>query len=262
MGKYENKDLAWLVANFDRLALDSGYLKALTHKMANFFTALGASPQVKSDIEMINNRIIRNVPGGELGNPKDAILAAPEITNVWFMRSGGSVGGAKDFLVRRFGDSALSVYNVTDDKEIFSLDQDGVIQDCIVKKSAWAVPIFFDKDGITISDIGTSYTRILDCFSPWIDFSKTFVRVFRLVISAEGNETGTKGIRLKRSNDDVMCLCEWTDGETPEPYCGHGEWGGWDMSDAGDEEFEIEIKGASATEDIIITRILLEMAGG
>jgi len=205
--------------------------------------------------------IIRNYPGGIGTDASSAWLSAPDITNVWFCRSGGNVSGRKDILWRRYGEEAFSLYNLTDGKTLFSIQEDGKVmpREGIVTVG-FDTQLLYDNAGISLGAIGTSYVDILTDNWPFIDFSMILVRASRIIISAVGNETGTgKGIKVL-AGSAVLGEVVW-DGSTKQENI-RSSWNSINLDTSLDTQIKIQAKASSATETITVYALRLQLLHG
>ena len=113
----------------------------------------------------------------------------------------------------------------------------------------------------TISNPGTTYTEATDTLGTSLDLDKLPTGCYyRLVVTCRGNEAGNYGFRAWNTNDgEAICVVEWNDatGNTVK-YQFAGSW--TQYTKTGDKDIRIEVKAASATADVDLWYIELQIA--
>ncbi|MBA7709342.1 hypothetical protein ES703_118257 [subsurface metagenome] len=104
---------------------------------------------------------------------------------------------------------------------------------------------------------GTAYIELSALYRTNIDFSRLAVKRARVIVSAIGNEAGAgKGIEIYNSSDAAaICAATW-DGSAQQ----NGLAGSWTVcSLRAAKDIQVRVKGSSATEDITVDRVELQL---
>lgn len=233
---YKDKSLQWLLDNYHANAQD-----------VNFQYAVG-----KKILEMWN-QVIDIFPA-------TAALSAPDFVNVVFMRSGKDYGDSrKDIIVRRYGDKALEVYNATDSKSLFCVDEDGkvTVGDTIGGRTT-DVLLVSDNTGIDLGAIGTSYTPVLDRHNPDINLAMMVIRAVRIIASVKGDENGEKGIKVFAGTNELGEIA-WSG--TNEEKNAKSSWKGINLDAEADVSLNIKAKASSETESVTVYSVRVQFVG-
>jgi len=121
------------------------------------------------------------------------------------------------------------------------------------------VNIFTDTGGYSVPNPGTNWVNIHGKFRRRVNFQGQQggrLRA-RILVSAVGNEAGTKGLRIyDETNSQELCKYEWSG--TGNQFQGVGDW--TDLpANLGDIDIMPQVYASSATEDITIYAIAMEI---
>lgn len=123
----------------------------------------------------------------------------------------------------------------------------------------FVVRLFEETAGELFSDPGVAYAEFSANIRAKIDFSKIQAFESRIVVTAQGNEVNdptTKGIEIyNQTGGAQLCQVEWLGNALQQALA--GSWTATTIS--ADSELRIRVKGSSATEDITIYAVDLEV---
>lgn len=132
----------------------------------------------------------------------------------------------------------------------------------MAKMKQMCVLLFFDEEGEEDVDVGTAYAEYIktgvQVSRDKIDFDKFNSVAMRIVVTAIGNEAGAgKGIEIYDVTNTTQ-LCEVTWDGSAQQIALSGSWVAQN-SMIGDVTICARLKGSSATEDITIWKIELQI---
>lgn len=126
-------------------------------------------------------------------------------------------------------------------------------------QTVWIAPLLESEGGAAIADPGTAYAEagVLARCRGKIDFSLLKVSSARVVVSGIGNEAGAgKGVEIYNVTDAVsVCVVTW-DGNAQQDALA-GSWTAF--TPAAEKVLAVRVKGSSATEDITLQSVTLQL---
>ena len=120
------------------------------------------------------------------------------------------------------------------------------------------VPMFESDTALLLENPGTSYVELtpLEKYRSAVDFTYMDARLARVVVSGIGNESGTKGVEIYNVTDgSTVCNVTWTANTQQNALA--GSWTSIALTAA--KTLAIRVKGYSATEDISLEKVVLQI---
>ncbi|MBA7606694.1 hypothetical protein ES703_13844 [subsurface metagenome] len=118
-----------------------------------------------------------------------------------------------------------------------------------------SIPLLLTQ--VVATDPDTAYTELSALYRTNLDFSKLGIKEARIIVSGIGNEgTAGKGIQIWNSTDSAeICKVEWN-GDTQQNALA-SSWATVSLRKAVD--VQIRVKASSATEDITVDKVELQL---
>ncbi|MBA7644657.1 hypothetical protein ES703_52401 [subsurface metagenome] len=119
----------------------------------------------------------------------------------------------------------------------------------------FSIPLLLTQ--VVATDPDTAYTELSALYRTNLDFSKLGIKEARIIVSGIGNEaTAGKGIQIWNSTDGAeICKAEW-DADSQQNALA-GSWATVSLRKAVD--VQIRVKGSSATEDVTVDKVELQL---
>jgi len=205
----------------------------------------------------VDKGLYRTVAGGNTSDPYSGFLTS-QLSNVWFLRSGyGS--GYDDIVLRRYGSLALDIYNITDARNVFSIDTDGkIVTRSMIEGISNIIPIFANVTPISTVP-GTVYSHIASDLDINLRINAFKSTISRIDITVKGSGTGTKYIRVFDFKNSISFgEYSWSDSNKHNTI---SSWNTLDLSGVTTTDFQIGIqcKSSDSSETIEVYKVFLQL---
>ena len=134
----------------------------------------------------------------------------------------------------------------------------GILLNAIPEGKIIHVPMFESDTPLLLENPGTSYVELtpLEKYRSAVDFTYMDARLARVVVSGIGNEAGTKGVEIYNTTDgSTVCNVTWTANTQQNALA--GSWTSIALTAV--KTLAIRVKGYSATEDISLDKVVLQI---
>lgn len=133
-----------------------------------------------------------------------------------------------------------------------------------LKQKMLSVLLFVDPAGLTATDPGTTYVDPGGSFANLdtkVDFGQVEGSIqTRIVVGGYGNDAGSdKGAAIYTTGGTKLCELEWNG--TGVQIGVAGSWTALPGGVTADTRLELRVKGATATEDLVLHRVELQVKG-